>query len=483
MSSLARRAATLVGGNMIARFITLGLAPIVTRIFAPEAFGEFSAVLAVAMILGASCHLRYPNALLIPTDDDDLDGLTLLGLLLPFGFTFLAAAFLTVGDSWLADQLELAASPDLVWAIPPVALLTAWTFSLMQIGTRESRFKGLAASRVAQALGNRGVGIGLGLTGMISGMGLMLGRVAALAGALLTMTIFLGPGRLARTFTPRAWSRIRPMASRFRSFPLYSPTALLHQGTTQLPVVLLASLFDPAVAGLYALSLRILREPLNLFGEALAQVFANRCSELHRDGVPLSDFSSRYLDTVLKTALVPLALLGVVSPDVFGLVFGSRWQETGTFVSLLSPHYALILVAWPLSVLFDIMERLRARLVFDLAYFFATLGSLAAGSLLGGPLTGIALFSASSAALTLVRIIWLARLGGLETAAILTMLASRTALALAVIAPTMVCKFSGLHFAITLAAAATSACLYYAWLFKADQEFAASLRRALRRES
>ncbi len=482
MSSLVSRTATLIGGNMIARLITLGLAPIVTRIFTPEAFGEFSAVLAVAMVLGAVCHLRYPGAIFLPREEKDVDALALLSLLLATSFTLILSLALWAGYNIFATRLGIANNPQLLWLAPPVMLLTGWLFLFMQLGAREAHFRGLAGARIAQAVGNRGVGITLGLAGMTTGMGLLWGRVAALICALAVMFRSLGKDRTLRIFGAASLGRIRAVAVRYKRFPLYSGASLLHQGTVQLPVILLLAFFNPAVAGLYALSLRILREPLNLFGESLAQVFTNRCSELHRDKEDLSGFTRSFMDSVLKTALVPLALLGVVSVETFALIFGQAWSETGIFVTLLSPHYALVLLAWPLSALFDILERLRARFFFDLAYFAATMTALCLGGLSGNPVMAVGLFSLASGLITLVRIVWLTRLGGMPTTKFLALAARHTLIALAVAAPATIVKLLGGHTLLLLGVAAVSAASYYLLLYRTDKGFAAALQDAISRK-
>ncbi len=479
MSSLARNAATLISGNMIARLITLGLAPIVTRIFAPEAFGEFSAVLAVAMVLGAICHLRYPGALFLPREQEDVDALALLSLLLATGSTLIFSLALWAGYDTFATRLGIADHPQLLWLAPPVMLLSGWLFLFMQLAARDARFHGLAGARIAQAVGNRGVGISLGLAGMTTGIGLLWGRVAALICALSVMLGSLGKERVLRIFGPTSLSRIRTVAVRYKHFPLYSGASLLHQGTVQLPVILLLAFFSPAVAGLYALSLRILREPLNLFGEALTQVFTNRSSELQRNREELSEFTRSFMDSILKTALVPLALLSVVSVETFALIFGEPWRETGIFVTLLSPHYALVLLAWPLSALFDILERLRARFFFDLAYFAATMTGLCIGGLFANPVLAVGLFSLSSGLITLARILWLTRLSGMLTTEFLALAARHTLVALVVSAPAIIVKLLGGPTLVLLGTATASATSYYLLLYRTDKDFASAIMAAI----
>ena len=69
---------------------------------------------------------------------------------------------------------------------------------------------------------------------------------------------------------------MRSVALRYCRFPIYSWSALVQQLTTQSPVILLGVLFSPAVVGLFALSRRVMLEPIFVIGDALARVYLQK---------------------------------------------------------------------------------------------------------------------------------------------------------------------------------------------------------------
>lgn len=73
--------AVVATGTAGAQAITMGFAPIITRLYGPEAFGllgTFSAILAVLTPMAA---LTYPIAIVLPKDHADAKGLAKLSTL------------------------------------------------------------------------------------------------------------------------------------------------------------------------------------------------------------------------------------------------------------------------------------------------------------------------------------------------------------------------------------------------------------------
>ena len=59
---------TLMTGTAIAQLLLVGISPVLTRLFAPEAFGAFGVYLSLVSILGALCTLRFDQAMMLPKD-------------------------------------------------------------------------------------------------------------------------------------------------------------------------------------------------------------------------------------------------------------------------------------------------------------------------------------------------------------------------------------------------------------------------------
>lgn len=481
-SSTARNTATLVLGNMGARVLTFALAPIITRIFSPEDFGAYQAFLSLGIILADLCHLRYPMAVYLAKEDREVDGVGLLSLLLIAGFTALVLMLTVLFGEPVANWLGLDEHNWLLWLLGPYVLVSGVIVLLQQLATRKQQYKAMAVSQMSLAVTDRGTSITGALLAGASPFFLIAGRIAGIITQIFTLGWSLGPKRLARLFGADARSQVRPMAIRFKQFPTYCPTSLLNQATPQLPVLLLAVYFDPAVVGLYALSLRMLREPLNLFGQALARVFYDQASGHIREGESTADFTRQFLGTTMRLSVLPIMMIALLGPEAFALVFGAQWREAGTFARILAPFYALILFSWPMSALFDLLEKQRARLWFDLAYFGTVALALVLGGLTGDKNLAVGCFSISATANIFLRVLWLGKQGGVPVSTSLGLFLSTLLQAALFSAPTALVLFMASSPLWAFGAAILCSAAYYAAAYRTDKTFAEGVKAILNRK-
>ena len=71
---------------------------------------------------------------------------------------------------------------------------------------------------------------------------------------------------------------------------------------------------------------------------------------------------------VLMIGTMPFALLFIVSPWLFPLLFGGQWVESGDFARALTPWLFILLVTSPLSNLFVVTENQDWMLIFSVVY-------------------------------------------------------------------------------------------------------------------
>ncbi|MGE4470317.1 MAG: lipopolysaccharide biosynthesis protein [Desulfovibrio sp.] len=405
--SFASGAVTLVAGNLAARALTLLLIPVVTRLFPPDAFGVFAAFDALLTLLGAICHLRYPMAVFPARKRGHVRALVLLSLLVSLGASLLVGLAVAFFHAPLADMLGMAGHPGVLVFLAPALFLGAASFTLLQLATRERRFAGMAGARIGSTAAERGVGIGLGLLGRGTAGSLIWGRMAGHAASIAILAARPSHSLRPVLTAPGTWLRLGRVAREYRSFALYSPSALLHQGGMALPPLILAMQFSPAVAGLYALCRSVLREPINLLGDALARAMYAEISDKIRAHQPIAPFVGKFTGYALDLILAPMAVAAVTAGPLFAFVFGEQWSAAAPYVALLAGFWTLTFLSRPLSCLFDVLHRLRHRAVFDTALFAAGLAGLLLGALLGGPLWAVGCYALAGSLVLLARIAWL----------------------------------------------------------------------------
>jgi O-antigen/teichoic acid export membrane protein len=192
------------------------------------------------------------------------------------------------------------------------------------------------------------------------------------------------------------------VAKRYKRFPIYSTAAGLVNsvGTHILPLAL-AGIFSPAIAGLYMLAHRVGSQPTTLVGQAIAQVFLPNAASARREG-RLGYLTTNAMTGLLKIGILPIALLIIVAPDLFGIVFGANWVDAGSYLRWLSPWLAAQFVISPFTMLFVVLEKQQMGLTMQSTLFAVRLVSIFIGAVLDSVEVCLALFGTLSAVVYLV---------------------------------------------------------------------------------
>jgi O-antigen/teichoic acid export membrane protein len=193
--------------------------------------------------------------------------------------------------------------------------------------------------------------------------------------------------------------RLREVANRYRRFPLFdSWAAILNSVSYSVPVFLLAYYFNPAVVGFYALGARVLSIPGNLISQAVYQTFFQQAVETHRSG-ELAGITLRVFTRLLNISFVPLALITIVAPDLFAIIFGTHWSIAGEYLQWLSLAIFFKFICSPISSIYDVLEKQNKYLLFNIMLLITRTSGLIIGGMHSDPLLAIKLFGLGSAAM------------------------------------------------------------------------------------
>jgi O-antigen/teichoic acid export membrane protein len=401
---------TLVSGSGGALAIAYLARPILTRVYTPDEYGLLGFFVAVVALLVTISAGRYDDALMQPESDRDARSLlALCGIVMAgvFGASFLFLIFRTrIADFFGKPE----AAPYL--ALVPIALLAGATIRISETWlTRKKRFRQIASARLAQSgtmvpaqliAGVRGAGP----AGLVGGM--VFGQVAAATVLVLGATRFLRALRTFRVPLPE----IKTLADRYRDFPLFgAPSALLNVASVQLPAILLFYYFDASVVGLYAQGYGLLAVPIGVVGSSVAQVYFVSAAEARRQN-RLQRLTTSVYSRLVLLGLFPVAALILAGPDILEFVLGQSWREAGTYVQFLGAWLFFVFLSSPLSRLFDVLEKQRLNLAFNVVLFVTRAASLIVGGILGNPILAIALFGITGAVLWFFHTMWMLQLGG-----------------------------------------------------------------------
>ncbi len=336
------------------------VAPVLTRLFAPEAFGVLAVYMSFSTILAVVSSLRYDGALMITEEPVETANLASLCVLVSF-----LLSVLILGSVFLVFRLNLKMPSQIAqvgWSLYliPLAVFVLSSQNILRLWwIRQDRFKSVSYCSFFQAAAENSVKVAGGAAGLLSPFGLILGHLAgATAGVWYLVSKFKGyelTGKLLKSVNKeKMWEA----ASRYRSFPLYNSwSSLINVVSIQVPVLMLGWTFDIEKAGFYLLAHRVLKLPLRLMGQAVSDALFREVADRRRGCRPILPFVVKVLLFLTVIISIPLSVVLVAGRPIFEAVFGKAWSISGVYATIMTPWVAMQFLASAISSVFVVLER------------------------------------------------------------------------------------------------------------------------------
>jgi O-antigen/teichoic acid export membrane protein len=413
---LLRSIATVATGTAAAQAVTLAFAPIVTRLYGPEAYGLQGIFMSVVTVLTTVAALGYPTAIVLPAQDADARRLVRLSLRIGAAMSVLVAAILAYAGPGFLAWLNAEAIAAFLFLIPVAMFVSVLGAVLGQWLIREKAYRLTAGHAVATAtlLGASKAGFGLvAPTAMVliatNLLGTLLGTLLAYARLRHVAARRPPPAATGTPVDPPGtlWA----LARRHGDFPLLrTPQNLINAVSQSLPLLLLASYFGAGASGQYAIAITVLGVPAVLIGGSVAAVFYPRITEAIRAGEDARSLILRATTAMAATGALPFLAIVLLGPALFSFVFGARWETAGLYAQWLAPWLFLQYVNKPAVAAIPAL-RLQGGL---LAYEVVSTGTKLAALYLGyvvfeDEVAAIALFSAAGVIAYAWLIVWVIR--------------------------------------------------------------------------
>ncbi len=369
--------ALLSGSTLLAQMVTVCMAPIYARLYAPSDYGVFGQLFSITCTLltvGCFCY-----ELAIPTAKDEEEALALVVLSVSCLGVIVAASLGWAAISVWRFSHGLVAGHRFYLLLVPLAALSAGLYRIARYwAIRVQTFKAIASTVVKQMIGEQAVILGLGLL-RPSPLGFILGKMVSWSAGLgslsqATSLPLLLTAHRASVFRMR---RLWQVAMKHRHYALMqTPSALLNALGLYLPGMLMLPYYGAEFAGQFNLAQQIGFIPMGLVGASVAQVFFSEAASIARSEPgklrPLFNSISRKLALSSLLVMIPCLLAPLVVP----ILFGRRWHGAGKLAAWLG--FGLTLQFWvsPLSNMPNVVGRLKGQLIIDgarAAFVFAAL--------------------------------------------------------------------------------------------------------------
>ena len=406
-SAFLKNVFTVMFGTAVAQVIGLALMPVVSRIFTPAHFGVFGSFTAVLGVFGAGATLQYSQALMLPKEEIEAAQLFVLSCLATSGVASLCLLYNLVFPGYMLGMMKTPGMTWLLWLLPLAVFVNGLNQALQAWCIRRKAFRKTSGSQIVRSVFATGSQVIMGLGGL-GGCGLVGGSILGDTAATITLC-----GTLPREDYRRFWagwhgSQLWQTARKFYDFLAYAtPQNVLNAASQGIPVLLLAHYFGAAVAGSYAVCIRMLQTSMNLVLNALRQVLFQKFSESHNHGQKLFPLFFKMTIGLFCVAAIPCFIGFVWSPNLFSIVLGKEWGEAGLYARWLIVWHGLSFCNVPSVLLGRILRQQRNLLLFDVVLLIVRTTSMLVGCCFWDPLKTIILFSFVGAVYNVIIIIWI----------------------------------------------------------------------------
>ena len=379
------------GSSQVLAFLAI---PVIARLFTPEHFGSAMFFGSAVALLAPVLSLRYEQAIVLPKEDAKARVLTRLPLFLSAAGGLVLLLALVAWD--LVAGLEGVGRGLGRWlyVLPLAVLLNVVSLTWGMVRTRDKGFGAISASNMASASSMALTRIGLGSVFGSSVGGLIVGFVAGD----LAKAAVLRRGLTGTAEEPGMHSQpvsLRDVAAEYSDFPMYAaPTGVLNRLAASLPVFLLTYLFGPLVVGLYSMTVRMLRGPLEIISVSTRRVFLQRASARIHAGRSFGDLFVWVSLALLGLTAIPLAVLYLLADRILPLILSEEWAGTSKYAIALVPWLLVVVPTAVVNAVFFVRRRLGWLLFLQVLDVAAGMATFASALFMGwGALSAITVYS------------------------------------------------------------------------------------------
>lgn len=361
----------LFSGQLIAAAIPILAAPILGRLYTPSEYGQLAVYMSIASMFGMISTWQYSFAIVVQSNESEARALFAVSFWAAVITSLFSLFFALLIFQFINSQKTLAEVARWLFVIPATTFTAGLATAMLSFANRMQDFTYMALVSVASVSVAASVSLYLGF-GDYNASGLI---ISFICGQFVTFLLFSARYfKLFSEVTNHGKAAVLLTAKKHLDFPRFSlPAQFLRNFAMTIPNYTLAFLGATSMAGHLARAQSLLVMPINLVGNALAQVFQERATrEKSNSGSVWTTYNRLFL-CLLVLSPPAFIMLALAAPYIFVVYLGPQWSETGRVAQWLAPMMCLRMIAGPIWPTFAICDANSRDFVIALVQFLATL--------------------------------------------------------------------------------------------------------------
>ncbi len=355
--------------------------PLLTQLYAPQAFGVLAIFSSFAWILAVIATCQAEHLIITMRSKRRANALTVGIIVLVSLFSLLLAVifeFVVTNFSQFATLKEI----DNISILLGLAVFFIGNNQALRCyATYTGKFKAHGVSSVFASIGTVGVSIGYAVfvDALAPATGLILGQVCGLVLSLIPFLIITDVSQVLTNGSTRLIPLI--MRMQMKNLPILLVTHLSKTVHTRLPVLIVGSVSGGA-AGAYAMAERLVGIPARLLGQSIGHVFRHRYKS-YVDSPILSMTRPRIVITVsFISSLLCCGTFIYFAEWFVSFLLGDDWIVAVPFLQIIAVMEMMNLVFYCVEDVAVIRGTYHYRMLWQLSQLLVILGGYAYVSLI-----------------------------------------------------------------------------------------------------
>ncbi|HCW7221653.1 TPA: type 8 capsular polysaccharide synthesis protein Cap8K [Staphylococcus aureus] len=346
----------------IAQVILIITNPIITRLYSPAEFGEFTIFSNIAMILIPIINARYDLLIVNAKNDRSANILSQISFLISLLILLILIPILAI-SAWLYPNFIL----DFIFIII-MLFLVSLTNIFTNYLNKERKYKVLSLINVFRAGSMALLQIIFGLLSLGS-LGLIIGfSLSYITGITLGYKTFKKHFNIVRNK-----EETKALFLENKNQLVYStPSILLNSLSFSVVVFFIGILYTNTEVGIYGMAIRVLGIPVTIISLGLSKIFMQQANDYYIERGNFRNLLLKFSSTLVIVSIILYVPLYLFSEELVNILLGHSWVDAITVIKIVIPLFVIRLIVSTVSLSVIVLQKQQLELILQALFLIGT---------------------------------------------------------------------------------------------------------------
>ncbi|MCG6548691.1 type 8 capsular polysaccharide synthesis protein Cap8K [Staphylococcus aureus] len=346
----------------IAQVILIITTPIITRLYSPTEFGEFTIFSNIAMILIPIINARYDLLIVNTKNDRSANILSQISFLISLLILLILIPIFAI-SAWLYPNFIL----DFIFIII-MLFLVSLTNIFTNYLNKERKYKVLSLINVYRAGSMALLQIIFGLLALGS-LGLIIGfSLSYIAGITLGYKTFKKHFNIVRDK-----EETKALFLENKNQLVYStPSILLNSLSFSVVVFFIGILYTNTEVGIYGMAIRVLGIPVTIISLGLSKIFMQQANDYYIEHGNFRNLLLKFSSILVIVSIILYVPLYLFSEELVNILLGHSWVDAITVIKIVIPLFVIRLIVSTVSLSVIVLQKQQLELILQALFLIGT---------------------------------------------------------------------------------------------------------------